>query len=385
MPIAAGRSPALAPSLALVIEGGTSLLLPRTAESRGPARRAPVFYNPAMAFDRDLNVAVGRALRRSGRPPLDGWEMLGATGARGLRVAHESDLLRSLLITEREPEALAVIERNVQALGLPGVRVRSADARIPSPEGPFDYVDLDPYGSPRPFLGAAFGSVRLPAILAVTATDMMVLAGVVRGACEARYGARPLHGRLAPEGGVRILLAALARGARARGAGLRPLLSYVHDHHVRVYAQLVPDPESPGPDPVATIDPDRWDGPPLVGRGPFGPLWLGPLFDRDLVAHLRAPPSPARPREIERWIDRVRGEVEVDRPFFYEPNEVARSVGLAEPPPIEVLIERLHGSGAKAARAHPQASAFRTDAPRATVESVARAWSHETARRRSAP
>jgi tRNA (guanine26-N2/guanine27-N2)-dimethyltransferase len=325
-----------------------------------------------MAFDRDLNVAFARALEATGRPRLEGWEMLGATGVRGLRLAHETDLLETLLITEREEEAVAVIERNVEELHLPRVHVHPADARTPPPEGPFDYVDLDPYGSPLPYLNAMFRSVRLPAIVAVTATDLMVLAGIVRGACEARYGARPLHGRLAPEGGLRILLATLAKEARRHRATLTPLLSYVHDHHVRTYAELVPSEGARTTDPVAPIDPATWTGPVLGPKGPYGPFWVGPLFDRRVVEHLAVPPSPARPKEIQSWIERFRAEAEVDQPFFYEPNQIARALHLTQPPPLEALLAGLRASGAKATRAHPQASALRTDAPRSVVESVAR-------------
>jgi tRNA G26 N,N-dimethylase Trm1 len=91
-----------------------------------------------------------------------------------------------------------------------------------------------------------------------------------------------------------------------------------------------------------------------------------------VVEHLAVPPSPARPKEIQSWIERFRAEAEVDQPFFYEPNQIARTLHLAQPPPLEALLAGLRASGAKAARAHPQASALRTDAPRSVVESVAR-------------
>ena len=361
-----------AAALRLHQEGGTRLFLPVVPPSRGPGRRARIFYNPAMAFDRDVNVAFGRAARATGRAPRVGWEMLGATGVRGLRVAHETYFLKRLLITEREPEACEVVRRSVEALALPHVSVRTADARTVPEDGPFDYVDLDPYGSPLPFVGPMFSSLRLPAIAAVTATDLMVLAGVVRGACPARYGARPLHGRLGPEGGLRIVLANLARAARAHRMRLTPLLSYIHDHHDRTYGERGPSEEANPSDPIALLDPSAWTGPALGPGGPFGPLWLGPLFDRQLVQHLEPPDRPACPTEITRWIARIQEEVEVDRPFFYEPNEIARGLHLAEPPSLGALLAGLRAAGARAARAHPHPSAIRTDASRSTVENLAR-------------
>ncbi|MGA7923973.1 MAG: tRNA (guanine(26)-N(2))-dimethyltransferase, partial [Thermoplasmata archaeon] len=49
-----------------------------------------MFYNPAMALDRDLAVAVLAAEAPRGERPMDGWEMLAATGIRGLRLVEET-------------------------------------------------------------------------------------------------------------------------------------------------------------------------------------------------------------------------------------------------------------------------------------------------------
>ncbi len=353
------------------IEGSTELWLPPTGSRRGPARRRAVFYNPAMALDRDLNVAFARAAEARGLPPWNAWEMLGATGVRGLRLLHETQAIGSLIITERDPEALQVLRRNAEEVGPDRAAIVAGDARAVPPGAPFDYVDLDPYGSPIPFLPALFRSVADGAIAAVTATDMMVLAGVTAGACPRIYGARPIRGRLAPESGLRILIAYLDREARAHGVGIHPLLSYVQGHHVRTYF-AIDRAGADRPSPVGPIDPATWEGPWIAGPGPFGPMWLGPLGDPEWVGHLQLPPSAARPRETAAFLARLLQESEVDRPFYYEPNELARRVGRAEPPSVDALLAALRARGAHAARGHPRETAIRTDAPRALVEDVVR-------------
>ncbi len=339
--------------------------------SRGPARRRAVFYNPAMAVDRDLNVAFARVAEERDYPAWDAWEMLGATGVRGLRLVHETGAMGSLVVTEQNPEALWVLRRNARAVAPDLVTVVSGDARSVPPGAPFDYVDLDPYGSPVPFLPALFRAIADGGIVAVTATDMMVLAGVTAGACARIYGARPIRGRLAPESGLRILMAFLDREARARGFGIRPLLSYVQGHHVRTYF-AVDRSLSRRETPVGVIDPTTWDGPWIAGRGPFGPMWLGPLGDPDWVRRLRLPPMAARPKETGALLERLIEESPVDRPFYYEPNELARRIGRREPPSVDALLAGLRARQRRAARGHPREAAIRTDAPRATVEEVAR-------------
>jgi tRNA (guanine26-N2/guanine27-N2)-dimethyltransferase len=351
-------------------EGGTELLLPEVGPGRGPRARTSVFYNPAMAADRDLAVAFARAWAGSAPPDRTGWEVTAATGVRGLRLLHESGVFREFLLTETNPSAFRVLELNVQRF--PGAVAKFADGRRPPAGGPFDYVDVDPYGSPVPFLASAIPSVRPGGVLAVTATDMMVLAGVQRGASESRYGARPVRGRLAPEGGLRILLAHLARTARRAGRRVEPLLAYAKDHYVRAYLRLPPTSEGDPADPIGPIDPATWDGPEVGDRGPYGPLWLGPLGSPELVRTLRVPPGAERPRELAGFLERLQEEAGIDRPFYYEPNRLASVLGLPFPPAVPALRDALRAHGYRAGRTHARPEGIRTDAPRRDVEAIAR-------------
>ena len=327
-----------------------------------------MFYNPAMAGDRDLAVAFVRGLPSRTGASRTGWEMTAATGVRGLRLLHETRAFHAFDFTEANPEAFRVLLENVGRF--PGARAIPGDAREVPPGAPFDYVDLDPYGSPAPFVPTALGSVVPGGVLAVTATDMMVLAGAQPAACLRRYGARAVRGRLGPEGGLRILLAFLAREARSLGRSIRPLLAYSRDHYVRAYLEVQNGTE--GLVPVDIIDPDRWDGPPVGDRGPYGPLWLGPLFDAELVAAMKVPAGAARPSEVGRFLDRLREEVRVDRPFYFEANVLAHRLHLRAPPGLEAVTEGLHALGFRVARTHARPEAFRTDAPRAEVEELLR-------------
>jgi tRNA G26 N,N-dimethylase Trm1 len=199
---------------------------------------------------------------------------------------------------------------------------------------------------------------------------MPVLAGVQADACEQRYGARPVRGRLGPEGGLRILLAWLARGAASRDRSIHSLLAYVHDHHVRCYVTVA----SPaGPAPLATVTNSGLPFPVLPGPGPYGPMWVGPLLDAPFVRRLSVPHGAEHARELSGWLARFREESEVDVPFYFEPNTIARALGLPRPPPLEALIQGLRARGFRAGRSPVRPSAFRTDAPRAVLEEVARA------------
>jgi tRNA (guanine26-N2/guanine27-N2)-dimethyltransferase len=360
--------------VALGREGGTRLWLPPSPTDRGPARRRAVFYNAAMQLDRDLNVAVVRALYPPGPGTRRGWEMLAATGVRGLRLVEETDAFAAYDFTEANPVAFEVLERNVHESGHSGLTTHLEDAVRPVRERAFDYVDLDPFGTPAPFLDAALRALAADGVLAVTATDMPVLTGVARGVCERRYGGRPIRGSQGPEGGLRLLLAFLIREAARRSLDAEPVLSYVHDHYVRTFLRTRPA-QSGSVVASKVGDPSELGlaSPAISGTGPFGPMWLGPLFDADLVGRLEVPPTAERPEELRRFLDRVREESAADRPFYYEPNVLASELHLSEPPPLAALLAGLQARGFVAARSHVRPSAFRTTAPRPIVFETTRA------------
>jgi len=319
-----------------------------------------------MALDRDLGVAFVHALGLAGD---EGWETNAATGIRGLRLLRESDAFRRFVFTEANPRTFAVLRQNIA--DDPRATAILGDAARSGPEGgEFGYVDIDPYGSPLGFLPRAIAATRERGILGVTATDMMVLAGPQSSACRRIYGANPVRGRLGPEGALRLLLMAIAREARNAGRSVEPLLAYVGGHHVRAYVRLVPG--SGAPPPIDVVDPGRWDGPPLPGRAPVGPLWLGPIVDPGVAARLSVPSTAAEPGPLRRFVEAAREDASLPAPFYYEPNLLARTLGLPRPPSVDRLIEALRADGHRAGRTHVRPEGVRTDAPRSVVEAAAR-------------
>ena len=320
-----------------------------------------------MTVDRDLAVAFVRA---AFDPAVSarGWEVTAATGIRGLRLLEESGRFGHFLFTDAHPAAVGVLERN--AAGRPGAVARAADGRAAPDEAPFDYVDVDPYGSPIPFAPAAIGAVVPGGLLAVTATDMPVLGGAQPAACRRRYGANPVRGRLGPEGGLRVLLAYLARTAGAAGRSIVPELAYVRGHYVRAYVRVGDRPTDSAP--IGTLDPAVWTGPPIGDGGPFGPLWTGPLGVPETIERMAVPPTAGAPGETGRFLERLRGEARIDAPFYYEPNEIAGRLGLDRPPSIAALLDGLKAAGYPGARTHARDEGIRSSAPRRAVDGIAR-------------
>jgi tRNA (guanine26-N2/guanine27-N2)-dimethyltransferase len=361
-------------------EGATRLLAPATNVGRPPRspgtkEKGTPFYNPGMALNRDLSVLLVEAHAKSVGREIDVCDALAGTGARSVRLAAEVDAPVVVHANDGDEGAVAAIRATAEANGVPADRlqVRCGDAHVLLASRRFDVVDLDPFGSPMPFLDAAMRSVRHGGLVCATATDTGALAGAFAKACRRRYDAH--HGlNAAPwrsEVGLRILGGAMVRAAARFDRAAVPVLAVSHGHWMRVVARV--EDSKRGGDAAFRQLGDAWldaDGFPATGpRAPeglgtawAGPLWLGPLHDAALVDGMDAALAGkelARGDETRALLGLLRGECEAP-PFWVVADLFQGKWG--RPPRRDALIERLRAAGFRAARTHLDPQGVRTDA-----------------------
>lgn len=348
-----------------VAEGRARLLVPDVPRRKGPGAKGPwPFYNPTMAVSRDVSAVV--LARWPG--PLDGvLDGLAGTGAWGIRMALEAHA-RGLVLNDASPTARALILANL-ARNEVDAEATSKDLRGLLEGSSFDFVDVDPFGPPVPFLDAALEAARVPSGLGVTATDTAPLAGTYPDVCLRRYGARPYRGPQGHEVGLRILLAFCARLAAAHGKGIRPVLSFSSEHFLRTFLRLVPPGETTDEARVGHVLVSAAGSREVPASDPaaIGPLWLGPLTDAGW-AHGLAPSEWTLPGTA-RLLDLLRGEADLP-PFFASTDEIAGRLR-ASPPRVADLLGALRDLGYRAARTHFDPCGVKTDAP---AEDVLRAF-----------
>src|SRR2546427_5642620 len=97
------------------------------------------------------------------------------------------------------PETTRLIRENVRRNGLVA-KVHRSDLRSLLTEGQYDFVDVDPFGPPTPFLAAAFDGVKGSAGIGVTPPPTPVLFGNHPRGREKRDRGRPP--RFPPGAGV---------------------------------------------------------------------------------------------------------------------------------------------------------------------------------------
>jgi tRNA (guanine26-N2/guanine27-N2)-dimethyltransferase len=353
-------------------EGTTRFFVPRQdLSSHFPPGSAPVFYNRRMELSRD-----GTVLFVSSVGPSEYLDAMGATGVRGLRIATECGV--GVTINDRDPEACEIIRRNV-ACSDPKIKVTCRNVHSLLSERRYDAVDLDPFGSPAPFIDSSIrGCGRF---LMVTATDTAPLCGAHRRAGIRRYFASPANNEYHAETGLRTLLAFIVRETVKYDRGIEPLFCYAREHYVRVHLSITNGAAAAdkaidriGYIYQCTCCPERTEQSGLIpesmrcrecgGRTiPAGPLWLGGIQEPLVIDAMKEKLSGLtlkNSRQLGMLLDLLGGELPTSSHYNY--HALAKQAK-ASPKPIVEVIRALGERGYPASRGHYSGTALKTDAP----------------------
>ena len=344
-----------------VREGLARILVPRAEWRNGPnSADVEVFYNPTMELNRDISISLLNTFHF--RRVLDG---LAASGIRGIRFALETDA-GEVHINDRDPRAVELIRKNAEINGADAV-IHSRDINALVSETGFDYIDVDPFGTPVPFMDAAKRSLSRRGVLAITATDTAVLCGAYPKVCRRRYMANPVHNWCMHEAGLRILTGYAVRLAATHDIGLRPVLSYSADHYFRAYLRVEKG-ATKADRALESIGTMGFDGLVWKEGGEHGPMWMGPLFDREILERMRVEDHFGSGGRMEKLLSLWKEERDMP-PCFHESPEIASHLSVSSPP-METILGGLREMGYRATRTHFSPTGFRTDAPPEDIFSV---------------
>ena len=204
------------------------------------SKELDVFYNPAMKLNRDISVLLLNAIQRS---QLQIADPLAGSGIRSIRFLKElkKNKIKAIAINDASPRAVGAIRKNLKKNDIKTkqmITLHNEDASmfILKSSG-FDYIDIDPFGSPNPFLDAAVKRLSRDGILAVTATDTAPLSGTYPEVCRRKYWAKPLRNELMHEMGLRIFIRKVQLVGMQYDKALIPIVSYAKEHYMRIFFQ----------------------------------------------------------------------------------------------------------------------------------------------------
>ncbi|POW15449.1 hypothetical protein PSTT_02040, partial [Puccinia striiformis] len=297
------------------------------------------------------------------------------------------------------------------------------------PSHQFDVVDLDPYGTAAPFIDAAVQCVRDGGLLCVTCTDLAVLAGsaypekwsvlslvnlgqtplIISGQFDEiffKLWRDIMRAEYSHEYALRQVIHSLASSASRYGKQIEPLLSLSIDFYVRIFVRVSHSPaevkkcitntaivyvcsgcsafhfQSMGRANTKPTKAGRGTnvsyqnalGPPMSSGsdceecgGKFhvaGPLWSGPLHDPDfcdkILEEVQADDIPLK------TVERIRGMVGLAKTLS--------GIFKCSSPSLSTVGSAILNGGFSISRSHCQPGSIKTDAPRAFIHDLMKAW-----------
>lgn len=357
----------------IITEGKTRFYVPVEGafgkRVSGKDRKPPVFYNPYMALNRGICVLF---MKTAGRGLVFA-DVLAGSGAKGLRVAAEAG--NKIFLNDANKDAVEIIKKNAELNGL-DVAVSNMDANrfVLENRGLFDFIDIDPFGSPVPFIDSALISLKKTGYLGITATDTATLCGVYPETCLRRYQAMPLRSEMCHEVGLRILLGYLARTAAKYDRGIRPILSHSTRHYLRSYVEIKKRAKD-GAESLLSLGylyycekckdfsyekelfPVERSCRCSAKMKVSGPLWLGGIHVHSLLTKMH---TMAQTREEERLLKSLSEEVNV--PFYFDIHVLAKAIKTTSTG-LETIIGKLKERGFTASKTHFSPVSIKTNAP----------------------
>ena len=199
-----------------------------------------VFYNPYMRINRDFTLLILKATSVIHQKKLKILDSMAATGIRSIRILKEiPEVVDEIVINDINPKAIEFIERNLKLNNIEKDRIKitNKDARILMLEyqNYFNYIDIDPFGSPVGFIQPAVLSLKNKGILGITATDVAALSGARPKACVRKYSCWGYKTDFYLEFGLRVLAKYVIEEGLRFEMALIPVFGYYFRHHYRIF------------------------------------------------------------------------------------------------------------------------------------------------------
>lgn len=312
------------------------------------------FYNPRMRFDRNISVCVISVFRkifekRFGKQPMV-CDLLCATGVRGIRYVKEAGV-ENVVINDKNPNAIELAKRNVLENGVE-IEISNVDANKLLLERRFDVIDIDPFGSPYPFIDCAAQSLNKFSLLCVTATDLPVLFGIYPKVCLRRYGIRSCRCDFENELGLRILISFVIRELAKYDLAFQPILSYVRKHWIRLFGlverSLSKVDEILKAFKYLDIDDTR-----------IGSIYMGEIKNDFFCSMISEEIKKRDFKEEMRLINTIISELNL--PFYFDLSKIAKRYK-KKLVKIERVVDDLRKKGFAATRTHFSSTGIKTDA-----------------------
>jgi tRNA (guanine26-N2/guanine27-N2)-dimethyltransferase len=359
-----------------IVEGETKFYVPASSLIKKEPDTYPVFFNPAAKINRDISIALTRVI--GGRTYCDA---LAGLGARGIRISNEASSNMEVSLNDFNSNAISLAKKNAKINSvIQRCRITQEEAnqflysRFGRDEK-FDFIDIDPFGTPVPYLQAAIVATSDGGVISVTATDTAVLCGVYPLVSLRRYGSVSARSDFRHETAIRILLNFCARTAAMSDAGIEAIAAHSTRHYIRIYIRIRRSAQNANnsiksfgyvthcsicsENSVSTIFKERCN---RCGSkvGSAGPLWTGAITDQSLILRAKDICDKMNFKEGAGLLASLNG-VNEHYPFSYSLEEICSRLKLPSVS-FEIVKDRLSSLGFMCMKQPFEKSGIKTNA-----------------------
>lgn len=338
-------------------------------------KKLKVFYNPEMKINRDISILF---LKTYFNKKIKYADPMAATGIREIRFLKTiPEVFSQILIGDISKSAIEDVKKNFKKNKVSSrkVKYQISNAQTTLYKDYFDAIEIDPFGSPVPFIDSACQRIKHNGIICVTATDTAALCGTYPKTCERRYGIKVKKTHYHEELGLRNLIAYTQRQGAKYEKALTPLLSFSNKHFFRIFFK-VEEGRQDALKKVRELSHISWDTKTqetkilkLESENSIGKTYVRELNNKKVVEGLIENLHLIKDKkECEKLLTKLKDELDILG--YVNPHKLEKEFKFSSKIKYEELFEELKKKKYKVSRVHNDKYGIKTTASTKTIVEI---------------
>ena len=327
------------------------------------------FYNPVMKIHRDISTLVMNTHFKNFTRKITFCDPMVASGIREARYLQKIPTIFSkMILGDISQESLNNCKKTfnensvLDKVELEFIRGKAQNTMY---QRSVDCIELDPYGSPAPFLDAAISQTNHGGLLCVTATDTASLCGVYPKKAKRRYNVNITKTFCFDDLGLRALIGNCQIRAGQFDKQLIVKVAFVHAHFYRIFFE-VKDSAELSLQQINELKYVEWDRETqkidvfdFMDNGRIGPLYVGDLRGEEFVQDcLHSIELLQESKDAQKLLEKIKNEVQVVG--YYDMHKLQSYCGIKQGIKFDKLLEMIKEEGFEVSRSHCDKRGFKT-------------------------
>jgi tRNA (guanine26-N2/guanine27-N2)-dimethyltransferase len=332
------------------------------------SKKLKVFYNPLMKLNRDISLLV---IQSYFEKPIHLCDPMAASGIRELRFLKTIPQKFNTITTgDISKQAIKNIKNNFKQnkISTKKLNIIHDNAINTINKNYYDFIEIDPFGSPVPFLDIACQKIKHNGILSVTATDTAALCGTYPKTTLRKYNIKIKKTLFFEELGLRNLIAYCQIQASKYNKAITPILSYSSDHYYKIFFQ-VEESKTKSLENIKKLKYINWNKKTqetiieeFENKNSLGKTYIGILNDKNFLEKIKTQTNLIKDnKKIIKLIDSLYNEINIVG--YYNPHKFQKEYKFSTNIKFETIINKLKEQKYQVSKPHNNRLGIKTNCP----------------------